>query len=163
MLRKELGLNTLEFLTSTKSDHCDLLRCHIWGFPIFVLEPKFQNAQNIPKWNQRARMGQFLGFSDKHYSLVENVSNLSTGYISPQFHLVFDDLFDTVIRTKDNENVFNKIYYDLFDFNRDWYSEYEHGDNRKLIYRPPPLENFWVDEQGRCNCRHELENQRRRQ
>ena len=49
-------------------------------------------------------MGHFLGFSDDHSSLVKNVRNLSTGYISPQFHLVFDDLFETFIRTKDYEN-----------------------------------------------------------
>ena len=99
----------MELFTQTRLDHHNLIRCHVWGFPIFVLEPKFQNAQNIPKWNQRARMGQFLGFSDEHSYLVENVHNLSTGYISPQFHLVFDDLFETAIRTKDDDHVFNKI------------------------------------------------------
>ena len=37
---KESGLTPLEFLTNTKSDHCDLLQCHIWGCTVFVLEPK---------------------------------------------------------------------------------------------------------------------------
>ena len=69
--------------------------------------------------------------------------------------MVFDDLFDTVIRTKDNENVFNKIYYDLFDFNRDWYSEYEHEGNSKLIYRPPSLEDVCLDEQDRRKLKHD--------
>ena len=79
-------------------------------------------------------MGQFLGFSDEHYSLVENVSNLSTGYISPQFHLVFDDLFEMVIHTKDDDIVLNAICNDLFESNRYWYAKDEHGDNEKLIY-----------------------------
>ena len=35
---------------------------------------------------------------DEHSSLVVNNLNLSTGYISPQYHLVFDDLFKTVMR-----------------------------------------------------------------
>ena len=64
---------------------------------------------------------------------------LHTGYISPQFHLVFDDLFETVIRTKDDEGVFNAIFNDLLKLNRDWYAEYENDDNGKLIYRPPNL------------------------
>ena len=68
-------------------------------------------------------MGQFWGFSDEHSSLVENVYNLSTGYISPLFHLVFDDLFETVICTKDYENVFNQNFNDLFGLNRYWYSK----------------------------------------
>ena len=64
-------------------------------------------------------MGHFLGFYDDHYSLVANVHDLSTGYISPQFHLVFDNLFETVMCTKDDENVFNKCCNDIFDLNRD--------------------------------------------
>jgi hypothetical protein len=70
----------------------------VWGFPVFVLEAKLQNDQKLPKWNQRARMGQFVGFSDKHSSLVANVRSLSTNFISPQFHVVFDDLCETVNR-----------------------------------------------------------------
>ena len=63
-----------------------------------------------------------------------NVCNLSTGYISPQLHLVFDDLFETVIITKDDESVFNAICNDLFELNRDWYTKDEHDYNGKLIY-----------------------------
>ena len=50
-------------------------------------------------------MGKFLWFFYEHSSLVENVCHLSTGFISPQFHLVFDDLFETVVCTKDDDNV----------------------------------------------------------
>ena len=66
-------------------------------------------------------MDQFLEFYDEHYSLVEIFRNLITGYISHQFHLVFDILFEAVICTKDNDNVFNAISNDLFGLNRDWY------------------------------------------
>ena len=53
---------------------------------------------------------------------MENVSNLSTGYISPQFHFFFDDLFQMVIFTRDDESVFNAICNDIFELNRDWYA-----------------------------------------
>ena len=106
--------------------------------------------------------GSILVFSNDHSSLMVNVCNLSIRYISPQFHLVFDDLFETVIRTKDDESVFNTIHNDMFELNRDWYDKDEHDDNGKLFYRPPPLEDVWIDEQGRRNLRHELENQRKR-
>ena len=69
------------------------------------MEPKFHNDKNMPKLNQQARMDQFLGFSDEHSYFVANVNNLSTGYISPQIHLVFYDFFETVIRTKYYDNV----------------------------------------------------------
>ena len=93
------GLTPLELVTRERSDYRDLLRCHVWGCPVFVLEAKLQNDQKLPKWNRRARMGQFVGFSDEHSTLVANVRHLSTNYISPQFHVVFDDLFETVNRT----------------------------------------------------------------
>ncbi len=80
-------------------------------------------------------MGQFLGFSDENLSLVANVQNLSTGYISPQYHLVFDDLFEILICHGDNDNVIDGICNDLFDCSRDWYAKEEYDDNGKLIYR----------------------------
>ena len=49
---------------------------------------KHQHDQQLPKWNRRARLGQFVGFSDEHSSLVANVWHLTTGYISPLFHVV---------------------------------------------------------------------------
>ncbi|KAL7461742.1 hypothetical protein ACHAXS_003253, partial [Conticribra weissflogii] len=90
------GLTPLEVFTRTKSDHQDLLRAHVWGCPVFVLDPKLQDGKKIPKWNRRSRLGQFLGFSEQHSSLVACVRNLSTGFVSPQYHVVFDDLFQTI-------------------------------------------------------------------
>ena len=90
------GLTPLEMATSNKSDHKDLLRTHVWGCPCYVLDPKLQNNKKLPKWNRRARMGQFLGFSRYHSSTVALVRNLHTGFISPQYHIVFDDKFETV-------------------------------------------------------------------
>ena len=137
--RKQLGLTPLEFLTKTKSDHRKLLRFHVWSCPVFALEPKFRNDQNLPKWNHIARMGKYLGSSDEHSSLVANVLNLSSGYISPRFQFVFDDLFETVIHTKDDESVFNDICNDLFELNGGGYSKDDYDDNVNLIYQLSPL------------------------
>jgi hypothetical protein len=51
------GLTPLELITREQSDYRDLLRCHVWGCPVFVLEAKLQNNVKLPKWNRRARMG----------------------------------------------------------------------------------------------------------
>ena len=107
-------------------------------------------------------MGQFWGVSDDHSSLMATVCPLSTGYISTQFHLVFDDIFRTVIFTRDYESVFNAICNDLFQLNSYWYAKYDHYDTGKFIYQPPLLEDVWLDEQIFRYRRHELENQRRR-
>ena len=78
----------MEILTKTKSNHGDLQLSHVWGCPVFVLEDKLQDDQKLPKWNRRYRLGQFLDFSDEHSTLVANVRNLTTEYISPQYHVV---------------------------------------------------------------------------
>ncbi len=136
----------MEHLTCARSYHHNILHVHVWGCPVFMFEPKLQYDQKLPKWNRCSRMGQFLGFSNEHLSLFANVQNLSTGYISPQYHLVFDDLFETVIFQGDNDNVIDVIYNDLFECNRDWSDKEEYDDNDKLIYWPPRLDIVWLNE-----------------
>lgn len=104
------GLTPLELLSKTKAGHRDLLHSHVWGCPVFVLDPKLQDGKKIPKWNRRSRLGQFMGFSDKHSSLVANVRHRTTGFVSPQYHVVFDDLFQTVF----NDALVNTICNNLF-------------------------------------------------
>ena len=50
----------------------------------------------IPKWEPCSRGAQFVGFSPLHSSMVGLVRNLRTGNISPQFHVVYNDYFETV-------------------------------------------------------------------
>ncbi len=114
---RQSGLTLLELLTKSKADHCDILRAHVWGCLAIVLEPQIQNDKKLPKWNRCARVGQFLGYLDKHSSLVANVHHLSTGYVSPQFHVIFDDLFETVVHIGDNDAVINSICDGLFEKN----------------------------------------------
>ena len=70
------GISPLEMLTRTKADHRDLLRTHVWGCPTFVLDARLQDGKKSPKWNARSCLGQFLGYSDEHSSLVANVRHL---------------------------------------------------------------------------------------
>ena len=81
--QRESGITPLKFMSSIKTDHCDLLRAHVWGCPVYVLEAKLPDGNKLPKWSRRARMGQFLGFSREHSSLVAMVRNLHTGFVSP--------------------------------------------------------------------------------
>jgi hypothetical protein len=93
-------------------------------------------------------MGQFVGFSDKHSSLVANVRHLSTNFISPQFHVVYDDLIETVNRIGVDEPVVESICQDLFQLNRELYAEEELNKAGNIIYQPPPLHEVWLDEAG---------------
>ncbi len=94
-------------------------------------------------------IGQFDGFSDEHSSFVANVRHLTTNFISPQFHLVFDDLFETVIRTGIDDIVVESICNELFQLNRELFAEEELNEAGNIIYQPPPLHEVWLDEAGR--------------
>ena len=75
-----------------------LSNCHFLGFPTYVLEPKFQKpGVKIPKWDTRIRRGVNMGFRKIHSTQVVLLLNFLTGSISPQYHVVFDDMFYTVV------------------------------------------------------------------
>ena len=128
----------------------------MWGCLAIVLEPQLQNDQKLPKWNQCAHVGQFLGYSDEHLFLVVNVCHLSTNYISPQFHVAFDDLFETVICNGDNDVVINSICDGLLKQNCELYVDDEFNSEGMLVYKPPPLHEVWLDEEGQHHGKEDL-------
>jgi hypothetical protein len=129
---------------------------------VYVLEAKLQNDQKLPKWNRRARLGQFVGFSDEHSSLVANVWHLTTGYISPLFRVVFDDLFETVNCIGVDDRVVKSICNGLIQRNQELYAEDELNEAGNIIYRPPPLHEVWLDEAGCRQGNKDHIHQRRR-
>ena len=127
---------------------------------VFVLDPKLQDGKKIPKWNRCSRLGQVMGFSDEHSSLVANVRHLTTGFVSPQYHVVFDDLFETVFSSGYDDALVDTICNNLFEYNRDVYAEEEFDSSGNLIYHPPPLDEVWLDEPERRDRRERLRHQR---
>ena len=96
------GIAPAQIFSRTVNDGQVLRNLHTWGCPAYVLEPKLTEAGGkIPKWKPRSRRAQYLGVSPVHAETVALVRNLSTGYISPQFHVVFDDDFETVYADED--------------------------------------------------------------
>ena len=81
-------------------DYNELHQAHVWGCPTYTLNYHLQNGQKLPKWEPCARRGVFLGIFKKHSSMVLQVLHLSTGAISPQYHVVFGDYFQTVSSTE---------------------------------------------------------------
>ena len=73
-----------------------LQRTKVWGCPVWVLNPKLQDAKRIPKWSKRSRLGMYVGPSLEHSSDVGLVLNLDTGAVSAQYHVVYDETFSTV-------------------------------------------------------------------
>ena len=79
--------------SSTRLNHFHMFVC-----PVYILDARLQSVGGggPPKWDPRARLGIYLGHSPSHAGSVALVMNLKTGLVSPQFHLMFDDNFETV-------------------------------------------------------------------
>ena len=91
------GLSSLEIYTETKLDSMRLQNEKAWGYHVYVLEPKLWDGKKLPKWDPRRRRRQYLGISPSHTSTVGLIHNITSGYISPQFHVVYDCKFQTVM------------------------------------------------------------------
>ena len=74
-----------------------------FGCPTYVLKPELQGTTGIhPNWDARTRAGIYLGQSPIHNRNVALVLNIHTGYVSPQFHVKFDETFQTIHQEKWN-------------------------------------------------------------
>ena len=50
--QKDTKLAPIEVFTGDKlSSHEHLKHLHVWGCPVFVLDPKLQDGKKVPKWN----------------------------------------------------------------------------------------------------------------
>ena len=60
-------------------------------------------------------MGQLLGFSDEHSTLVAMVRNFASNFLIPKLHVVFDEKFSTIQNnTRLEETSVEAIFDDLF-------------------------------------------------
>ena len=74
-----------------------------FGCPVYVPNAKLQGTTGIhPKWDARSRAGIYMGQSPVHNRNMALVLNIHTGYVSPQFHVKFDETFRTVQQDKWN-------------------------------------------------------------
>ena len=100
-----------------------------------------------------------MGYSDEHSSLVANVWHLKTGYVSPQYHVVFDNLFETVFSSGANNALIDSICKNLYGTNCKVYATNEYDAHDNLVYKPPPLDEVWLDAEGREQSKIELRQQ----
>eukprot|EP00804_Cyclotella_cryptica_P013428 CCRYP_005167-RA/>CCRYP_005167-RA protein AED:0.30 eAED:0.34 QI:0/0/0/1/0/0/3/0/603 len=132
------GGSPLELWSQVKSAHSDISRAHVFGCPVYVLDPTLQDGKKIPKWDSRARQGIFVGFSDEHSSLVPLIFNPRTQRVSPQYHVIFDDAFSTVPSLYSVEER-NTRFEDMFHTSRESFLDPCGADSVA-----PPLDGDWL-------------------
>jgi Reverse transcriptase (RNA-dependent DNA polymerase)/GAG-pre-integrase domain len=92
-------LTPLEMFANTKIAP-RLLDQHPFGCPAYALDGRLQSGKQINKWAMRSRLAVYLGTSTQHSQSVGLVLSLSTGLVSPQFHVIYDNHFETVRNDK---------------------------------------------------------------
>ena len=102
-LLKSNGVAPADLFLGSMVPRHKLKDLHVFGCPVYVLDPKLQSGKKLPCWQPRSHRGVFVGYSSRHSSDVPLVLNLQTGSISPQYHVVFDDDFSTVCSIFDSE------------------------------------------------------------
>ncbi len=73
---------------------------------------------------------------------------MSTNFISPQFHVLFDYLLKTVNCTGVDEPVIKAICQGLFQHKHELYADKELAEAVNIICQSPPLHKVWLDEAG---------------
>ena len=90
-----VGLCPEELFSRVKFHTGTLTNAKVWGCPAFVLDQSLKGGVKIPRWSSRSCTGQFLGYSLRHASTIGLIRNLRTQAILPQYHVVYDNLFET--------------------------------------------------------------------
>jgi hypothetical protein len=67
----------------------------VFSCPVFVLDPVLQDGNALPKWDSQCYQGVYVGHSPHHASNVVLVYNPATKLVSPQYHIIFDEGFQT--------------------------------------------------------------------
>ena len=80
---------------SVNAKHYNTFAC-----PVYVSHTNMQQGKPHGKWSERARVGVYLGQSPDHNKNVALVLDRDSGYGSPQFHIKFDNQFDSVTEDK---------------------------------------------------------------
>ncbi len=92
------GLTPNAFLHGISLNAIPVKTYHMMFCPVCILDARSQSAggPGPPKWKPQSCIGVYLGHSPFHAGSVALVFNSRTGWVSPQYHVVFDDTFSTV-------------------------------------------------------------------
>ena len=92
----------LQKLTATNHE-ITLRDQHTQRCLVYILESKVQiSSKGLPKQESRARIGVYLSRSPVYAGNVVMVLNLSSGHVSLQYHIVFDNDFSLIPSLRTN-------------------------------------------------------------
>jgi hypothetical protein len=88
-------LSPLEIFSNSKVQP-KLRHFHLFGCPAYQVEASIQLGKNHPKWMSRSDPVVYVSSSPRHARSVSLALDLNTAHVLPQFHLRYDNLFETM-------------------------------------------------------------------
>ena len=136
--QESTGRSPYELFTRTTWPTNKLQEMHVWGCPVYVLEESLKNGKPIPRWRPRSERGIYVGQQMKHGHSVPLILNLSSGKVTSQYHVIFDDWFQTVDSASPPINFDHDHWYHTFGLT-EW--QYIPHDDPDELHDLPPLED----------------------
>ena len=88
---------------------------HVWGCPVYVLDRSLADGKKVLRWQPRSTTCMYMGVTSDHATNVPLILDPSTGSITPKFHVIFYDQFNTVTATEDEMPDFSSnAWYKMF-------------------------------------------------
>jgi hypothetical protein len=89
----------IEIFTGIKFEIHNQLQsgAHVWGCPLYILDPMLQDGKKVPKQCPCAFQGLYVGVSQHHLATAGRTLKLNSGHISDQYSTVicpFGNPFD---------------------------------------------------------------------
>ena len=133
------GKNPMQLFTGHDFQVATHQHLHPFGCPMYVLKDEPASGKKGAKWGERARCGIYLGLSPEHARSVCLVMSLTTGLVSPQFHVKADDNFETVNSTNNAPvPVFPSMWQSIHGFTDDGTITATASRNQPHVRRPLP-------------------------
>ncbi len=92
------GQMPLSILHNVPIENIPVKTFHTLFCPVYMLDSQAQSAggPGPPKWEPCSCIGVYLGHSPFHAGSVALIFNPRTGWVSPQYHVIFNDTFSTI-------------------------------------------------------------------
>ena len=97
--REDTGRSPLELFSRKTWPTSKFQDLNVWGCPAYVLDSFIASGRQIPRWQPRSSRSQYVGSSAPHGHGVPLIMNLDTGKVTAQYHVVFDNWFQTIDST----------------------------------------------------------------
>ena len=95
----------LHWNVSSVNVSSNLTDFHTFGCPVYTLNARLATGSGtLSPWQSRSQLGLNLGPSPRHARNCHLVLNINTGTVSPQYHVTFDEFFETVRDRAEHSN-----------------------------------------------------------